>query len=69
MAADEPDLVRVKLTFWVESVNTWMCSFFFPVVFILILLWLLGSEQMKDSTEQKSLVWVGTARVVTKSGL
>src|SRR5256886_10627807 len=37
MAADEPDLVRVKLTFQVESVNTWMCSFFFPVVFILIL--------------------------------
>jgi hypothetical protein len=69
MAADEPDLVRVKLTFWVESVNTWMCSFFFPVVFILILLWLLGSEQMKDSTGQKSLVWVGTARVFTKSGL
>jgi len=46
-----------------------MCSSFFPVVFILILLWLLGSEQMKDSTGQKSIVWVGTARVVTKSGL
>jgi len=69
MAADEPDLVRVKLTFWVESVNTWMCSFVFPVVFILILLWLLGSEQMKDSAGQNSLSGVGTARVFTKSGL
>jgi len=69
MAADEPDLVRVKLTFWVESVNTWMCSFFFPVVFILIFLGLLGSEQMKDSAGQNPLSGVGTARVFTKSGL
>jgi hypothetical protein len=46
-----------------------MCSFFFPVVFILIFLGLLGSEQMKDSAGQNPLSGVGTARVFTKSGL